>query len=169
MALSRTPERDGASIGRGAGSLLADTLTQLLDARSRRGARPSQPMGASRIGNELRRVIFHGGVAEAGAWLQTPGLVDAFVLYVPADDDEIRILVPSLAATSFDIVWRLRFALDDDGVFTSEPGFTVAEGMDELLDDFNDGIAAGLELHPRTAEIRPGFGALGPYDDDASA
>ena len=112
-------------------------------------------------------MVFHDGFAAAGAWLQTPGIVDAFILYLPEDADEIRILVPSKEALSFDIVWALRFVVDEHGIQTSEPLFTVAPGEDEFLDDFNDGLAAGLELHPRTAELRSGFGALGPFEQDA--
>jgi hypothetical protein len=157
-------ERDGASIGRSAGSLLADVLIALAD-----GTNIVGPRGASRVGRAHAKVTFatHG---EAGAWLQTPGLIEPVLLDVKGD--EVRLLVPALVVgegTSFDIVWMVRFAVDENGIATSEPAFSVAEGMDDLLDDFNDGLAAGLELHPRTVELRDGFGALGPYDSlDAS-
>jgi hypothetical protein len=157
-------ERDGASIGRSAGSLLADVLLALAD-----GTPVTGPRGASRVGRAHAKVSFatHG---EAGVWLQTPGLVEPVLLDVKGD--EVRLLVPALVVgegTSFDIVWVVRFAVDAQGIATSEPAFSVAEGMDDLLDEFNDGLAAGLEMHPRTVELRDGFGALGPYDTlDAS-
>lgn len=157
-------ERDGASIGRSAGSLLADVLVALAERAPITG-----PRGASRVGRAHAKVTFatHG---EAGAWLQTPGLVEPVLLDVKGD--EVRLLVPALVVgegTSFDIVWVVRFAVDKNGVATSEPAFSVADAMDDLLDEFNDGLAAGLEMHPRTVELRDGFGALGPYDTlDAS-
>ena len=152
-------------MGRAAGALLADTLLTIAG-----GKMPSRPIGLSRVGRELRRVEF-ASHAEAGAWLNTPGLLEPLLLDV-ADDRELRVLLPAAGhatatVTSFDIIWRVRFAVDDDGaVLTSEPGFQTSDlgGVDELLDDFNDGIAAGLERHPRTAELREGFGALGPYE-----
>src|ERR1043166_9309525 len=158
-------ERDGASMGRAAGALLADTLLAIAD-----GKRPRGPVGISRVGRESRRVEF-ATHAEAGTWLNTPGLAEPLLLDV-ADNREVRVLVPAVsnttaAVTSFDIIWRVRFAIDDAGVvLTSEPGFHTSDldGVDELLDDFNDGIAAGLERHPRTAELREGFGALGPSE-----
>ena len=156
--------RDGASIGRSAGSLLADVLIALAERVPITG-----PRGASRVGRAHAKVTFatHG---EAGAWLQTRGLIEPVLLDVKAD--EVRLLVPALVVgegTSFDSVWVVRFAVDGNGIATSEPAFSVADGMDDLLDEFNDGLAAGLEQHPRTVELRDGFGALGPYDSlDAS-
>lgn len=151
-------------MGRAAGALLADTLLAIAG-----GTRPSRPIGVARVGRELHRIAF-ASHAEAGAWLNTPGLVEPLLLDVA--DGELRMLVPAVssatsAVTSFDIIWRVRFAVDGDGaVLTSEPGFQTSDrdGVDELLDDFNDGVAAGLERHPRTAELREGFGALGPFD-----
>jgi hypothetical protein len=152
-------DRDGASIGRSAGSLLADVLLALAAGLPERG-----PRGASRVGRAHAKVSFSTH-AEAGAWLQTPGLVEPVLLDVKGD--EVRLLVPAHVVgegTSFDIVWTVRFAVDEQGIATSEPAFSVADGMDDFLDEFNDGLAAGLEMHPRTAELRDGFGALGPYD-----
>jgi len=150
--------------------LLAEVLLALAD-----GTHLGGPRGASRRGGTRAQVSF-ATHADAGAWLQTPGLVEPVL--VDVRDDEVRILVPAALVgtgqgTSFDVTWTLRFAIDENGIATSEPAFSVADGMDELLEDFldelNAGVAAGLEMHPRTAELRDGFGALGPYDElDAS-
>jgi hypothetical protein len=170
MGMFKLQTRDGVAIGRGAGFVLADALLQILDASRGRGRRPWFPVGASTVGRELVRVEFRAGVEAAGTWLQTPGLVDAFVVQVADDVDEVRVLVPSADATSFDLVWSLQFEVDGAFVATSEPAFEVADGCDDLLDDFNEGFAEALEHHPRTTDLRAGFGALGEYqvdDDDA--
>lgn len=148
--------RDGASLGRGAGSLLVEVLLQLAT-----GTAVTGPRGASRVGRELRLLAF-ATHAEAGVWMQAPDLVDAVVIDVL--DNEVRVLVPAEGGgPSFDLVWTVRYAVDENSIATSEPAFTVADGMDDLLDEFNDGMAAGLERHPRTVELREGFGALGPF------
>lgn len=173
-------DRDGASIGRAAGSLLGDVLLVLAG-----GGRIDTPLGVSRVGRAHAKVSF-ATHAEAGTWLQTPGLVEGVL--VDVREDEVRVLVPARvtgapdhhhdrerapggapSSSSFDIVWTIRFVVDEQGIATSEPAFSCNDGLDDLLDDFNDGIAAGLEMHPRTAELRDGFGALGPFDElDAS-
>lgn len=169
-------DRDGASIGRAAGSLLGDVLLVLAG-----GGRVDTPRGVSRVGRAHAKVSF-ATHAEAGTWLRTPGLVEGVL--VDVKEDEVRVLVPARMMgahdhdhdhddghdqSSFDIVWTIRFVIDDQGIATSEPAFSCNDGLDDLLDDFNDGIAAGLEMHPRTAELRDGFGALGPFDElDAS-
>lgn len=157
-------DRDGASIGRAAGSLLGDVLLVLAG-----GGHIDTPRGVSRVGRAHAKVSF-ATHAEAGIWLRTPGLVEGVL--VDVREDEVRVLVPAASGgtpSSFDIVWTIRFVVDEQGIATSEPAFSCNDGLDDLLDDFNDGIAAGLEMHPRTAELRDGFGALGPFDElDAS-
>lgn len=159
------PARDGRRTGRAAGLLLAETLCQLID-----DERPTPIVGAScdDAGEAVVEVFPDGGLGDAQRWLATAGIVDPFFLEVKSDRDELRVYVPGDAdGDVFDLVMVLGFRRDHGGQFcTTLPAFTVADGADGVFEAFQEGLADGLDAHPRTAEIHPGFGALGDYQGE---
>ncbi len=170
-----TQSRDVKAIGHAAGGLVAQTLVQLAD-----GEYAAAYIGIGRKAPEskLELVMFDGGLDAAKAWVAKKDKVDAVVVGLDEEEQEVRLLLGSTdEKRKYDMICSVRYALKDAGavkraakakkamalVSTSTIGF-LAETPDETVaDEFLDGVLAGIYSHARAADLD--VGKLGDYDD----
>lgn len=167
--------RDVKSIGHAAGGLVAQTLVQLAD-----GDYAASYIGIGRkaSGDPLKLVMFEDGLDAAKAWIIKKDKIDAVIVGLDEDEQEVRLLLGSTdAARKYDMICSVRYEVRDETVVskkskkksaepvvnTSTIGF-LAETPDETVaDDFLDSVLAGIYGHARAKEL--GVGQLGDYDD----
>jgi hypothetical protein len=167
--------RDVKAIGHAAGGLVAQTLVQLAD-----GDYAASYIGLGRKAPEakLELVMFEGGLDAAKAWITTKDKVDAVVVGLDEDEQEVRLLLGCPDATrKYDMICSVRYAVNGTGVKpkpkakakpgpavqTSTIGFLAETPDEDVADDFLDGVLAGIYSHARAAELD--VGKLGDYDD----
>lgn len=163
--------RDVKSIGQAAGSLVAQTLVTLADGEHT----PSYiGIGRKTPGGKLDMVLFEDGLDGAKAWIGKKDKVDACVVGLDEDEQEVRLLLgcPD-AARKYDMICSVRYEVKaqvkktkkkaDPAIQTSTIGFLAETDDEAVADDFLDSVLAGIYSHARAAELA--VGKLGEYDD----
>jgi hypothetical protein len=164
--------RDVKSIGQAAGSLVAQTLVTLADGQHT----PSYiGIGRKTPGGKLDMVLFEDGLDGAKAWITKKDKVDACVVGLDEDEQEVRLLLgcPD-SARKYDMICSVRYEVkavskakkakkSDPAIQTSTIGFLAETDDESVADDFLDSVLAGIYSHARAAELA--VGKLGEYDD----
>lgn len=163
--------RDVKSIGHAAGGLVAQTLVTLAD-----GDHTPSYVGIGRKvpGGKLDLVMFEDGLDGAKAWITKKDKVEACVVGLDEDEQEVRLLLgcPD-AARKYDMICSVRYEVKaaaptkkkkaDPAVQTSTIGFLAETDDESVADDFLDSVLAGIYGHARASELA--VGKLGEYDD----
>ncbi|GEM_PF-6210028 len=162
--------RDVKSIGHAAGGLVAQTLVTLAD-----GMHTPSYVGIGRKtpGGKLDLVMFEDGLDGAKAWITKKDKVDACVVGLDEDEQEVRLLLgcPD-SARKYDMICSVRYEVKavkktkkkaDPAIQTSTIGFLAETDDEAVADDFLDSVLAGIYGHARAAELA--VGKLGEYDD----
>ncbi len=162
--------RDVKSIGHAAGGLVAQTLVTLAD-----GMHTPNYVGIGRKtpGGKLDLVMFEDGLDGAKAWITKKDKVDACVVGLDEDEQEVRLLLgcPD-TARKYDMICSVRYEVKavkktkkkaDPSIQTSTIGFLAETDDEAVADDFLDSVLAGMYSHARAAELA--VGKLGEYDD----
>jgi hypothetical protein len=164
--------RDVKSIGHAAGGLVAQTLVTLAD-----GMHTPNYVGIGRKtpGGKLDLVMFEDGLDGAKAWITTKDKVDACVVGLDEDEQEVRLLLgcPD-TARKYDMICSVRYEVKavkratktkkaDPAIQTSTIGFLAETDDESVADDFLDSVLAGIYGHARSGELA--VGKLGDYDD----
>lgn len=162
--------RDVKSIGHAAGGLVAQTLVTLAD-----GMHTPNYVGIGRKtpGGKLDLVMFEDGLDGAKAWITKKDKVDACVVGLDEDEQEVRLLLgcPD-TARKYDMICSVRYEVKavkktkknpDPAIQTSTIGFLAETDDESVADDFLDSVLAGMYSHARAAELA--VGKLGDYDD----
>lgn len=172
-----TTKRDVKSIGHAAGGLVAQTLVQLAD-----GDYAANYIGIGRAapGDQLKLVMFEGGLDAAKAWIATKDKCDAVVVGLDEEEHEVRLLLgcPD-AKRKYDMICSVRYEVRDQTVVskkakgakqpkaalvnTSTIGFLAETDDETVADEFLDSVLAGIYGHARAKDL--GVGQLGDYDD----
>ncbi|MGE3766153.1 MAG: hypothetical protein AB7L94_28110, partial [Kofleriaceae bacterium] len=153
--------RDVKSIGQAAGSLVAQTLVTLAD-----GDHAPSYIGIGRKtpGGKLDMVLFEDGLDGAKAWITKKDKVDACVVGLDEDEQEVRLLLgcPD-AARKYDMICSVRYEVKaqakkskkkaDPAIQTSTIGFLAETDDDTVADDFLDSVLAGIYSHARASEL----------------
>ena len=167
--------RDVESVGKAAGGVIAQTLCAIADGNHA----PSYiGIGRKKPGTKLDVVLFDEGLPAAKAWVAAKDKVDAVVVGLDEDEQEIRLLLGSPdAARKYDMICSVRYqlaapskkgkkakgALSEPLVETSTIGFLAETPDEDVADTFLDSVLEGIYSHARAAEL--GVGKLGEYDD----
>jgi hypothetical protein len=169
--------RDVKSIGHAAGGLVAQTLVTLAD-----GDHTPSYVGIGRKvpGGKLDLVMFEDGLDGAKAWITKKDKVDACVVGLDEDQQEVRLLLgcPD-TARKYDMICSVRYEVKagapqkaartakkkpaDPAIQTSTIGFLAETDDEAVADDFLDSVLAGIYGHARASELA--VGKLGEYDD----
>lgn len=165
--------RDVKSIGHAAGGLVAQTLVTLAD-----GDHTPSYVGIGRKtpGGKLDLVMFEDGLDGAKAWINKKDKVDACVVGLDEDEQEVRLLLgcPD-SARKYDMICSVRYEVKaaapkakskkkaDPAIQTSTIGFLAETDDESVADDFLDSVLAGIYGHARASELA--VGKLGEYDD----
>ena len=168
--------RDVESVGKAAGGVIAQTLCAIADGNHA----PSYiGIGRKKPGTKLDVVLFEEGLPAAKAWVAAKDKIDAVVVGLDEDEQEIRLLLGSPEPErKYDMICSVRYelaapkakgksktkgALSEPLVETSTIGFLAETDDEEVADTFLDSVLAGIYSHARAAEL--GVGKLGEYDD----
>lgn len=167
--------RDVKAIGHAAGGVVAQTLVQLADGEH---APPYVGIGRATAGDKLKLVMFDGGLDAAKAWICQKDKIDAVVVGLDEDEQEVRLLLGCPDnARKYDMICSVRYEVRDATVVkakakkkqavplvkTSTIGFLAETDDEDMADAFLDSVLAGIYGHARAADLD--VGKLGDYDD----
>ena len=162
--------RDVKSIGHAAGGLVAQTLVTLAD-----GMHTPSYVGIGRKtpGGKLDLVMFEDGLDGAKAWITKKDKVDACVVGLDEDEQEVRLLLgcPD-SARKYVMICSVRYEVKavkktkkkgDPAMQTSSIGCLAETDDEAVADGLWDSVLAGSYGHARAAELA--VGKLGEYAD----